>query len=113
MNFKTPVVRMNNEVFAIKQEIADSNIFFSVLMFAHREKCNRFKMTLEIQDNNSKTAFLAQFNPTPVGMESESFVDDAIFILPKKMFEKMITSDGEKLRYNLEMKVSEKRTNED
>jgi len=80
-------------------------------MFAHREKCDRFKMTLEIQDINFKTAFLAQFNPAPVEMEASA--DKSIFVLRKKRFEKMITSDKEKLRYHLEMKVSEKRANDD
>merc|ERR1711971_1278210 len=78
LGFKTLVVRMNNEVFALQQKMENSNINFSVLMLAPREKCDRFKITLELQNNNSKTAFSAQFNPSPVEMEAS---DEAIFML--------------------------------
>ena len=88
----------------------NSNISFSVLMFTHREKCDRFKMTLEIQNNNFKTAFLAQFNPAPVQREAS---DEAVFMMQKQRFAKMLTTDGERFRFKLEMKVSEKRANED
>ena len=107
---KTLVVRMNNEVFALQQKMENGNIYFSVLMLAHREKCDRFKMTLEIQNNNSKTAFSAQFNPVPVEMEAS---DEAIFMVQKQRFAKMVTTDGDRIRYKLELKVSEKRANED
>ena len=106
----TLVVRMNNEVFAVQQKMENSNLYFSVLMFAHREKCDRFKMTLEIQNRNSETAFSAQFNPAPVKMEAS---DEAIFVMQKQRFAKMVTTDGERLRYKLKLKVSEKRANED
>ena len=97
---------MNNEIFAVQQNMENSNLNFSVLMLAGRGKCERFKMTLEIQNMNFKTGFLAQFNPAPVEMEAS---EEPIFMVKKQRFEKMVTSDGERLRYKLELKVSEKR----
>ena len=79
-------------------------------MLADRDKCDRFKMTIEIQDVNSKAAFLAQFNPAPVDMEN---FDQPFFVVHRKRFEKMVTGDGEKVRYKLDIKVSEKRASDD
>ena len=109
-SFKSRLLQMNNEEFALQQKISNSNISFSVLMLADRYKCDRFKMTIEIQDENSKAAFLAQFNPAPVDMER---FDQPFFMVHTKRFEKMVTSDGEKSRFKLDIKVSEKRASED
>ena len=75
-------------------------------MLAEREKCERFKITLEIQNNNCKTGFSAQFNPEPVDMKP---FDQAIFMIHKEKFEKMGTKDGDIFKFKIEMKVSEKR----
>ena len=58
---RTEIFNLNNEVFAIQKRTENSNFFFGVLMLAEREKCNRFKVAIEIQDVNGETAFLAYF----------------------------------------------------
>ena len=78
----------------------------SIRLLAEREKCNRFKVTIEIQDTNSETAFLAQFNPAPIDMENR---DLASLVVPKQRFAKMVTSKEEEIEYKLVIKVSEKR----
>ena len=75
-------------------------------MLAEREKCKRFKVTIEIQDANNETAFLAQFNPGPIDMENR---DLASLVVPKQRFAKMVTSKEEEIKYELVIKVSEKR----
>ena len=70
-NFRTEIFNRNNEVFALQKKMENGNFSFGVLMLAERDKCNRFKVTLEIQDANCETAFLAQFNPAPIDMENK------------------------------------------
>ena len=69
-NMKTKIFKLNDEVFAVQTKMKQNNMSFGVLMLANREKCDRFKVTIEIQDDNSETAFLAQFNPDPVDMKN-------------------------------------------
>ena len=104
---KTKIFKLANEVFAVQTRIDKSKMSFGVLMLADREKCNRFKVTIEIQDDNSETLFSAQFNPDPVDMEN---CDDASLLVRKTKLAKMVTSDGDRFRYKINMKVSEKRT---
>ena len=108
MKFTTQIFHVNNEVYAIQIKMDKSKLSFGVLMQADREKCERFKVTIEIQDTNSQTGFLAQFNPAPIDMKNE---DVNSLVVPKKNFAKMATIDGDKVRCTLEMKVSEKRSN--
>ena len=104
--FITSIFQIHGEVFALQWKMVNSNFLFSVLMLAEREKCERFKITLEIQNNNCKTGFSAQFNPEPVDMKP---FDQAIFMIHKDRFEKMGTKCGDKFKFKIEMKVSEKR----
>ena len=104
--FDDNIFQIHSEVFALQWKKVNSNFLFSVLMLAEREKCERFKITLEIQNNNCKTGFSAQFNPEPVDMKP---LDQAIFMIHKDRFEKMGTKCGDKFKFKIEMKVSEKR----
>ena len=105
-NLRTEIFNLNNEVFAVQKKMENANFSFGVLMLAEREKCNRFKVTLEIQDANGETAFLAQFNPTPIDMENK---DLANLVVPKQRFASMVTSEEDQIIYKLVIKVSEKR----
>ena len=107
-NIKTKIFKLNDEVFAVQTKMKNSNLSFGVLMLANREKCDKFKVTIEIQDDNSQTAFLAQFNPDPVDMINS---DEASLVVHKTKLAKMVTSDEDKFRYKINMKVSEKRSN--
>ena len=102
----TDIFNLNNEVFAVQKKMENSNFSFGVLMLAEKEKCNQFKVTIEIQDANCETAFLAQFNPTPIDMENR---DLASLVVPKQRFASMITSENDQIKYKLVIKVSEKR----
>ena len=62
----TELFEIKGEVFAVQKKMENSNLSFGVLMLAVREKCDRFKVTIEIQDMSGETAFSAQFNPTPI-----------------------------------------------
>ena len=61
---------------------------------------------MEIQDSNLQTGFLAQFNPAPVDLEN---ADANSLVVLKQNFAKMVTIEGDKIRYTLQMKVSKKR----
>ena len=79
-------------------------------MLTDREKCERFNVTIEIQDSNSQTGYLAQFNAAPVDMKN---ADVTSLVVSKPNFAKMVTIEGDKIRYALAIKVSEKRAIED
>ena len=102
----TDIFEINGETFAVQKKMKRSNLSFGVLMLAVREKCDRFKVTIEIQDGNCETAFSAQFNPAPIDLKNK---DIAGLVVPKHMFAKMVTSDGDQIKYKLALKVSEKR----
>ena len=99
------IFNSNNEVFAVQMKMAHGNISFPVLMLANREKCERFQVTIEIQDCKSETAFRDQFNPVPLDMENS---DEASLVVHKKRFARKVT-DGDNIKFNLSLKVSEKR----
>ena len=75
-------------------------------MLAEREKCNRFKVSIEIQDIDGETAFLAQFSPAAIDLENR---DLASLVVPKLRFAQMATSKEDEIKYKLVIKVSEKR----
>ena len=97
-------------MYAIQIRMDHKNLSFGVLMLTDREKCERFKVTIEIQDSNLETGFLAQFKPAPVDTKN---ADVTSLVVPKQNFAKMVTIDGDKIRYALAIKVSEKRASED
>ena len=105
-NMKTRIFKLNNEVFAVQTKMKNNKFSFGVLMLANREKCDQFKVTIEIQDDISETAFSAQFNPDPVDMKNS---DEASLVVHKKKFAKMVTSGEDRIKYKINMKVSEKR----
>ena len=106
ISFMTRIFHLNNEVYAMQTKMDNGKLSFGVLMHADREKCERFKVTMEIQDSNLQTGFLAQFNPAPVDLEN---ADANSLVVLKQNFAKMVTIEGDKIRYTLQMKVSEKR----
>ena len=50
--------------------MAEGKFTFAVLMLAERAKCERFKVTLAINNLLDQTVFSAQFNPTPISMKN-------------------------------------------
>ena len=104
--YTTELFEINGETFAVQKKMKRSNLSFGVLMLAGREKCDRLKVTIEIQDMSGETAFAAQFNPTPIDIENK---DVDCLVVPKRRFAKMVTSDGDQIKYKLAIKVSEKR----
>ena len=106
VNLRTEMFNLNNEVFAVQKKMENANFSFGVLMLAERDKCNRFKVTIEIQDANYETVFLAQFNPAPIDMENRDLTS---LVVPKHTFASMVTSEEDQIRYKLVLKVSEKR----
>ena len=103
---RTEIFNLNNEVFAIQKRTENSNFFFGVLMLAEIEKCNRFKVEIEIQDVNGETSFLAHFSPEAIDLENK---DLASLVVPKLRFAQMATSKEDEIKYKLVIKVSEKR----
>ena len=75
-------------------------------MLAEREKCNRFKVAIEIQDTYGETAFLAQFSPAAIDLENR---DLASLVVPKLRFAQIATSKEDEIKYKLVIKVLEKR----
>ena len=106
VNLRTEIFNINNEVFAVQKTSHYNNFSFGVLMLAEEEKCNRFKVTIAIEDGNSETAFLAQFSPSPIDKKN---LDIASLVVQKRMFSKMVKTGGDQIKYKLVMKVSEKR----
>ena len=104
--FETKIFTLGDEIFAVQTKMNNNKLSFGVLMMAQRAKCERWKVTIEVQDNNSDTVFLAQFNPDPVDMKNSG---GAKLVVEKATFAKMVTSDGQQFRYKLKIKVSEKR----
>ena len=94
--FSANIFNLNNEVYAIQTRMDHKNLSFGVLMLADREKCERFKVTLEIQDSNFQTGFLAHINPAPVDTKNS---DVTSLVVPKQNFAKMVTIDGDTVRY--------------
>ena len=83
--FSANIFNLNNEVYAIQTRMDHKNLSFGVLMLADREKCERFKVTLEIQDSNFQTGFLAQINPAPVDTKNS---DVTSLVVPKQNLQK-------------------------
>ena len=104
--FETKIFTLRDEIFAVQTKMDNNKLSFGVLMMAQRAKCERWKVTIEVQDINSETVFLAQFNPDPVDMKN---IGGANLVVEKATFAKMVTSDGQQFRYKLKIKVSEKR----
>ena len=75
-------------------------------MLAERERCDQVMVSLGIQKNNSQTAFSAQFNPTPLSMENS---DEAILVVEKKRFAKNVSEAEGSFKFDIEIKLSEKR----
>ena len=109
INSKIFICNLNNTVFAVQMKMANGNFCFPVLMLAEREKCERFQVTIEIQDSKHETAFLDQFNPVPLDMENS---DEASLVVHRKRFARKVT-DGDMILFALSIKVSEKRSIDD
>ena len=106
VDLRTEIFNLNNEAFAVQKRMENGNFSFGVLMLAERERCERFKVAIEIQDTNDETAFLAQFNPAPIDTVNR---DLASLVVPKQRFAKMVISEEDKIKLKLVIKVSEKR----
>ena len=104
--FETKIFTLRDEIFAVQTKMNNSKLSFGVLMMAQRAKCERWKVTIEVQDINSETVFLAQFNPTPISMENS---EEASLVVQKKRFAEMIPVDGDSFKFDYDIKVSEKR----
>ena len=106
ISWKPGVVHINNELFVVQRKMVSSKFIFGVLMLAERERCDQVMVSLGIQKNNSQTAFSAQFNPTPLSMENS---DEAILVVEKKRFAKNVSEAEGSFKFDIEIKVSEKR----
>ena len=71
-----------------------------------RQPSQNSKCKSNISNTQRGLCTSAQFNPEPVDMKP---FDQAIFMIHKDRFEKIGTKDGDKIRFKIEMKVSEKR----
>ena len=107
--YSTSIFKRRNETFALIFEVADNKFRIECVMFAEREKCDRFLTTILITDPKCETFFNWQINPTPIGTDEGS-----VIIVHKTSLAKIITTnDRGKYKFEINFKVSEKRPHQD
>ena len=108
ISWKSVIYNIDNEVFVVQKKMAEGKFTFAVLMLAERAKCERFKVTLAINNLLDQTVFSAQFNPTPISMKN---VEEASLVVHKQRFAKMVSNNGDMgdFEFDCEIKVSQKR----
>ena len=106
--WRTAIFKRRNETFALNVELVDHKFRIECVMFAEREKCDRFLPTISIPDPKCETFFNWQINPAPIGTTKES-----VIVVHKKSLAKILKtkSDGG-YSFEINFKVSEKRRNE-
>ena len=107
--WRTAIFKRRNETFALNVELVNHKFRIECVMFAEREKCDRFLTTISIPDPKCETFFNWQINPTPIGTDEGS-----VIIVHKTSFAKIFTRDDRgKYKFEINFKVSEKRPHQD
>ena len=106
MNWKTQIFRMKNETFAMRLGMRDNSFYFTSVMLAERDKCEKFMTTISILDPNFVTSFNGQFTPTPIG---PTHIEESILMIHKRSLAKVFKTEEGKFKLTIEFKVSEKR----
>ena len=107
--WRTAIFKRRNETFALNVELVDHKFRIECVMFAEREKCDRFLTTISIPDSKCETFFNWQINPTPIGTDEGS-----VIIVHKTSFAKIFTRDDRgKYKFEINFKVFEKRPHQD
>ena len=109
IRWKTAIFKQKNETYALNVKLAENKFRIECVMFAEREKCDRFLTTILITDPKCETFFNWQINPTPIGADEGS-----VIIVHKTSLAKIITTnDRGKYKFEINFKVSEKRPHQD